>query len=621
MAKPCSPRSWRDTCSVILRGTVLVCCRMASGGTGPSLLDRVSCSICMDQFDGHIHVPKILPCQHTFCLSCLDSMSTYQMTIVCPVCREEIDIPANGYTTNRALLDVVEELQKDVSFDATKSSIDVPRSPAVLKCLVHDNAECVLLCVDCLDGLCLKCIKKCSHQNHKLEELADAKSVLWPKFEEQIQNELSVWDAMIALLNSSVYSVVEINQAETEFKIISDKMESVFSIWRSSQLTKLTEFKEEAINRENEIRMQREKLQSLLVQNDINIENLVTKLKEPHSIEQQIQSSNNYIDLKGAQTYKFGLQCQTFLESLQSVLRDLLSQASITSKFLKQAFGVMPEDVRHHEKGAARSDVAVDTSDITEGLLDSPENFHGESLNSKPPDVKPKHTTCTNSSLQNNVITDIKSTAAKPVDRKLTEPKAIDAKPMVAQLTDTSPADTIPMEANAKEAKPKDANPEKSKTVNAVSVETKPTDSKATETKPMDAKAMNERVEDAVLVDANPKSVDTESGSHTPLASKEEALKNVNTEASKVPKSQCSECYRSIQFVKVVGQPHKSRLVCQINTDVMFYHFKTRTCEIIPKGSSGRKTAQQALKNSKDIQSESSYEKHLDAVKKYYLSL
>ena len=60
-------------------------------------------------------------------------MSSHQ--IACPVCREEIKVSANGYTTNRAVLDIVEELQKDASSDAPKSSTDVPKHQTeVLKC-------------------------------------------------------------------------------------------------------------------------------------------------------------------------------------------------------------------------------------------------------------------------------------------------------------------------------------------------------------------------------------------------------------------------------------------------------------------------------------------------------
>ena len=331
-----------------------------SGGAGSRLMDRVSCSICMFQFDSKIHVPKILPCQHTFCLVCLSSMSNHQMTIVCPVCREKIDVPTKlGYTTNRAVLDIVDELKKDPSSDAPKSSDDVPKRPTdVLKCPRHNNAESVLMCINCLEGLCLKCIKQGAHHNHKLEELADAKSLLRPKFDEQIRNELSIIDAMMSLIEQSAYSVAETIQAEEDLKTISDQMTTIFNSWRSTQQAALEDCKQQAISRENEIQLQKGKLQSVLEHNDINIRELITKLKEPHS-EQQTQNFNA-MDFREAQAYNFGHQSQTFLENLHAVP---CSKGSIASKFLKQTFN-MNIKVVPPEKRSISTDVAVDTSDF-----------------------------------------------------------------------------------------------------------------------------------------------------------------------------------------------------------------------------------------------------------------
>ena len=288
-------------------------------------------------------------------------MPTYQMTIACPVCREKIDVPAKlGYTTNRAVLDIVEELKKDPMTDVPKSSTDVPKHLSdVLKCPTHNNAECVLLCIDCLEGLCLKCIKQGSHQSHQLEEPSDAKDLLRPKFDEQIRNELSLWDAIMSKIKQSAYSMAEITQAEEDFKTICDKMTTIFNKWRNTQQALLKDCKQQAISRENEIQMQRGKLQSVLEHNDINIRELIAKLREQHSIEQQTRSFND-MNFKGAQAYNFGQQSQTFLEHLHVVL---CSKGSIASKFLKQTFNVKIKVVPPETRSIS-IDVAVDTSDF-----------------------------------------------------------------------------------------------------------------------------------------------------------------------------------------------------------------------------------------------------------------
>ena len=80
--------------------------------TPQALVDRTSCSICMEQYCSNKHVPKLLPCQHTFCLDCLTSMSTSEGVISCLVCRKQYTTPPRNFLTNRIVLDIVEEMQK-----------------------------------------------------------------------------------------------------------------------------------------------------------------------------------------------------------------------------------------------------------------------------------------------------------------------------------------------------------------------------------------------------------------------------------------------------------------------------------------------------------------------------
>ena len=78
-----------------------------------SLHEEVSCSVCMTTFTD----PKILPCLHTFCLHCLNSIlrtSGRHDIIACPECRREVQVPSSGnlndLSTNfrmNSLLDVL----------------------------------------------------------------------------------------------------------------------------------------------------------------------------------------------------------------------------------------------------------------------------------------------------------------------------------------------------------------------------------------------------------------------------------------------------------------------------------------------------------------------------------
>ena len=51
------------------------------------------CSLCSHHYQG----PKVLPCLHTFCKSCLDSCTPAQsLTISCPTCRQQSILPPDG---------------------------------------------------------------------------------------------------------------------------------------------------------------------------------------------------------------------------------------------------------------------------------------------------------------------------------------------------------------------------------------------------------------------------------------------------------------------------------------------------------------------------------------------
>ena len=61
-----------------------------------NLHEEVSCSVCMCKYTD----PKQLPCLHSFCLHCLNGIqrtSGRRDKIACPECRQEFNVPDNGY--------------------------------------------------------------------------------------------------------------------------------------------------------------------------------------------------------------------------------------------------------------------------------------------------------------------------------------------------------------------------------------------------------------------------------------------------------------------------------------------------------------------------------------------
>lgn len=78
----------------------------------------LTCSICLDRYKQEkcgfynylIHFfrnPKLLPCQHTYCMLCLDNyVDTIHHNLKCPECRADHSIPydgAKGFPTNLTL--------------------------------------------------------------------------------------------------------------------------------------------------------------------------------------------------------------------------------------------------------------------------------------------------------------------------------------------------------------------------------------------------------------------------------------------------------------------------------------------------------------------------------------
>lgn len=63
-----------------------------------ALMDLLECPLCSEQLDMSA---KVLPCQHTFCLSCLQKQEAAHSQLLCPECRTPVpartveELPAN----------------------------------------------------------------------------------------------------------------------------------------------------------------------------------------------------------------------------------------------------------------------------------------------------------------------------------------------------------------------------------------------------------------------------------------------------------------------------------------------------------------------------------------------
>lgn len=110
----------------------------------------LTCGTCLCMYDGEEHNPKLLPCSHTVCRSCLErileAQSRDNVTIRCPICRETITIPRGGviafppsFIVNQ-LLDLMAAQRRDI----------------IPKCSVHPRQE-LMFCETCDTVFCMDC--------------------------------------------------------------------------------------------------------------------------------------------------------------------------------------------------------------------------------------------------------------------------------------------------------------------------------------------------------------------------------------------------------------------------------------------------------------------------------
>jgi len=186
----------------------------------------LQCGICSDKYTD----PKLLPCLHTFCRSCLQEyIPAHSLSVTCPTCRQQSILPQDGVTALQGNLFVVRLMEvldnsttgcalcqkayalstctvcnQNLCFecatahgkDASTSSHDVTSilakvppvavkvAPSVelgelgsretaLVCCQHDNQPLEIYCGECETAVCLTCTDG-EHRDHPTLLLSDA---------------------------------------------------------------------------------------------------------------------------------------------------------------------------------------------------------------------------------------------------------------------------------------------------------------------------------------------------------------------------------------------------------------------------------------------------------------
>ena len=197
-------------------------------------MDHPICSVCLEGFtqDGN-KVPKLLPCSHTLCLSCLKQLlrayPSGPLIIECPECRVVHKVPqvagSVSFPTNRYVLHTL-DLERKIT-ELQNNTMEP------LVCQAHQT-PCVMFCLkkECWKTLCPKCPMQ-SHQWHNPVGLAECLQES-PELN-RIKQDVMETTASLALcaaqcrqarqmvLGKQVEANKAIDETSTELKLMIDK--------------------------------------------------------------------------------------------------------------------------------------------------------------------------------------------------------------------------------------------------------------------------------------------------------------------------------------------------------------------------------------------------------------
>ncbi len=129
---------------------------------------NMECTLCHE----HFTLPKLLPCGHLLCRSCLVSWLKSQPEANCPLCQCAIVDPKAR--KGRNLEDIADGFRTDLAMAALVEADRLLSEQHV--CCVCVNVAAVSMCLNCGDMLCSSCAnvhkKLSATKHHKMENLA-----------------------------------------------------------------------------------------------------------------------------------------------------------------------------------------------------------------------------------------------------------------------------------------------------------------------------------------------------------------------------------------------------------------------------------------------------------------
>ncbi|KAK7116182.1 E3 ubiquitin-protein ligase TRIM45-like [Littorina saxatilis] len=104
-------------------------------------VNKVTCAVCLEKY----RRPKLLPCFHTFCQSCLQAVAGVSPSFLCPACRAPVILPPRGVSALQSNFYVEADVQDEAS--SKRRLCDV----------CAEDREATHTCLQCQQRYCLPC--------------------------------------------------------------------------------------------------------------------------------------------------------------------------------------------------------------------------------------------------------------------------------------------------------------------------------------------------------------------------------------------------------------------------------------------------------------------------------
>lgn len=170
------------------------------------LLELIECSICTETFTD----PRALPCQHTFCLQCLESTAGPRPgAMLCPLCRRTFSIPRDGLAglTRDFKVQALIELYNSEPLNITESSDDST-------CRLHPTKSLDVFCFDCKKTTCSLCRHR-GHSSHKTFEFSKIADDMRQRIAKEIA-QLETWSEEVLAKRAQMTSTLVVFMSDVE---------------------------------------------------------------------------------------------------------------------------------------------------------------------------------------------------------------------------------------------------------------------------------------------------------------------------------------------------------------------------------------------------------------------